>query len=292
MYDKYLNFQTFAGLIPDFSFDGISAETYWCRVAAYEKQFNQTEHKHSFYELHVCMEGGSTIEIEKVSYTISKGEFLIVPAYQTHTLLAQSEDFVKLVWGFRVSSDDASKEEERNKILSSQKGVLKSSKIIESCLDNLISATDSPTKDRLYVFKTTLATLFFEICAVISDDKASFISDQVRYKERSELLVRQVEIFVKDHIKRPLTLADIAVEFSLSTRQISRLFLKYNGKSIATYLKEERFIYAERLMRDYEMTLEDIALSVGYTDAYTFCKAFKRYYGISPGQFRRSMNLK
>jgi len=292
MYDKYLNFQTFAGLIPDFSFDGMHSETYWCRIAACEKQFNQMEHKHSFYELHICIEGEGQIAIGDEIYTLTGGEFLLVPIYRSHSLVYQSDDFIKLVWGFRISSDTHKKEGRWDDLLASCSGVMKSSDIMKSCLDTLFSATESPTKERLHVFKATLATLLFEICSVISREENDVLSNEVRYKERSELLVRQIEIFVKDNIKRQLTVEDIAVEFSISARQISRLFLKYNGKSVATYLKEERFVYAERLMRDYELTIEDVALSVGYTDAYTFSKAFKRHYGISPGQFRKSMNLK
>lgn len=39
---------------------------------------------------------------------------------------------------------------------------------------------------------------------------------------------------------------------------------------------------AEELLANSDLTVQAIAQSVGYTDSFTFSKAFKRYQGISP----------
>ena len=53
------------------------------------------------------------------------------------------------------------------------------------------------------------------------------------------------------------------------------------------YLRTVRLQRAMRLLVEGDRTLEQVASAVGYQDAFSFLKAFKRDVGVSPGDFRR-----
>jgi len=44
---------------------------------------------------------------------------------------------------------------------------------------------------------------------------------------------------------------------------------------------------AGRLLRTDDLPLRRVAERVGYTSEFSFAKAFKREYGVAPGQYRR-----
>ena len=53
------------------------------------------------------------------------------------------------------------------------------------------------------------------------------------------------------------------------------------------HLRTVRLQRAMRLLVESDRTLEQVASAVGYQDAFSFSKAFKRDVGLSPGDFRR-----
>jgi len=83
------------------------------------------------------------------------------------------------------------------------------------------------------------------------------------------------------------TLMDIAEMANTSTRNLQRI-LAESGVSYRGILNAVRFEKAASLLRHPEIKIVDIALSLGYTDAAHFTRAFRKMAGVSPLQFRQS----
>lgn len=83
------------------------------------------------------------------------------------------------------------------------------------------------------------------------------------------------------------TLMDVAEMANTSTRNLQRILadseLSYRG-----ILNVVRFERAAALLRSPGVKVLDIALSLGYTDAAHFTRAFRKIAGLSPLQFRKS----
>jgi AraC family transcriptional activator of mar-sox-rob regulon len=70
---------------------------------------------------------------------------------------------------------------------------------------------------------------------------------------------------------------------------LSRLFRRYHGEPLAAYIRAERLNRAVRRLRESGDTLEEIAQTCGYADAFSFGKAFRTYFGQSPGRYRAAL---
>jgi AraC-like DNA-binding protein len=95
---------------------------------------------------------------------------------------------------------------------------------------------------------------------------------------------------VRDHLRRNLSggapsLEETAAHLSTSPRNLQRQLgaQKLSYSKVVDALREEE---ARRLVVDQSLSIAEIAFLLGYSDARAFLRAFKRWTGKSPGNFR------
>ena len=85
-----------------------------------------------------------------------------------------------------------------------------------------------------------------------------------------------------------LTLEQFSEALFISQSQLSRLFRRLTGESFKDYLKNIRLSVACNLLRETDMTVEDIIHKCGLRDATSFYRAFHIYTGKTPKQYRKT----
>ena len=68
---------------------------------------------------------------------------------------------------------------------------------------------------------------------------------------------------------------------------LNRVFKKNIGKTIFVYLNEIRIHHAKELIATTSMKILSIGYRVGFQDECYFSKVFKKYTGMSPGQYEK-----
>lgn len=96
--------------------------------------------------------------------------------------------------------------------------------------------------------------------------------------------------YMHDCYSKPFTLDALAGTLGTSPRTLSRLFRMRLQTSPAQYMIQIRMDKARELLLNTEATLHDIAVAVGYPDAYSFGKMFKKYFGSSPVRYKNSLH--
>jgi AraC-like DNA-binding protein len=111
---------------------------------------------------------------------------------------------------------------------------------------------------------------------------------------RSQLERRQragVTGQVQQQILGPLGLVasvdEVAKSLAMSARSLRRK-LESENTSYKNILDQERQQTAQQLLRGSNMKLDELAFHLGYTDTASFSRAFRRWKGCSPGEFRAS----
>ncbi|MET8422965.1 AraC family transcriptional regulator [Nocardia sp. NPDC004860] len=85
----------------------------------------------------------------------------------------------------------------------------------------------------------------------------------------------------------PWTVQSLADHAGLSRAAFARKFNAMVGEPPLAYLTRWRLTTAARLLREDELAIEKVSARAGYSSEFAFGKAFKREYGLAPGQYRR-----
>lgn len=88
--------------------------------------------------------------------------------------------------------------------------------------------------------------------------------------------------------ERDWGLDDLASEARLSRSAFSDRFGKLVGESPIRYLSRWRMLSARELLQDPSLSTAAVAARVGYQSEFAFSRAFKRFFGVTPGSARRS----
>ena len=83
-----------------------------------------------------------------------------------------------------------------------------------------------------------------------------------------------------------VTLDDLAEKFYLSKPYISKYIKEKSGMTFGELVKKIRMKKAKALLKSSNMTVENIALTVGYQNVEHFNRLFKKAYQMTPMQFR------
>lgn len=87
--------------------------------------------------------------------------------------------------------------------------------------------------------------------------------------------------------RAPLDVSELARAASCSPAHFSRQFADVFGSPPHRYLIERRVERAKHLLATTDTSVLEIALDVGFRGAASFCTAFKRITGLTPGAYRR-----
>jgi AraC-like DNA-binding protein len=85
----------------------------------------------------------------------------------------------------------------------------------------------------------------------------------------------------------PATAADVAEEMGITRRTLTRR-LAQHGTSFTALLEEVRKHSASHYLKTSDHSIEDIAFLLGFSESSPFVRAFKRWTGMAPTQFRRA----
>lgn len=104
--------------------------------------------------------------------------------------------------------------------------------------------------------------------------------------ERGKKKKESIAEYIENNYAQELTLAGLAREFNYNYQYLSSYFQKHYQKSFTEYLNMVRIQKAKQLLKKGEISISEVATSVGYTDNSYFSRVFKKSMGISPMTYR------
>lgn len=94
--------------------------------------------------------------------------------------------------------------------------------------------------------------------------------------------------YIEENFQNPDLYAGlIADKFSISTKQVGRIVKDFTGYGFSEYLEHLRMEKALELLTNTGESVANIAAKCGFNSANTFYKAFKKVFGVAPGQYRK-----
>ena len=109
--------------------------------------------------------------------------------------------------------------------------------------------------------------------------------------EKSSLsgYIQYVRNYIKEHMEEDLSLVLLSEKIHLNASYLSRLFKKETGEKLYDYILRIRMQKAAELVMEGTMKIQDIAQTVGYESVQSFNRAFKKYTGEAPVNYRKEV---
>lgn len=110
-----------------------------------------------------------------------------------------------------------------------------------------------------------------------------------RNSERALSTLELAKQYIENHLSEDLSLETVSSKVFISAKYLSKLFKEELGMTYTDYITSRRMERAKTLIESNNMTIEQVASTVGYGTAAYFIKKFKEMYGCTPGNYLRHM---
>jgi AraC-like DNA-binding protein/PAS domain-containing protein len=101
--------------------------------------------------------------------------------------------------------------------------------------------------------------------------------------------MRRVRDYVEVHIGEPIELTALATVAGVSVFHFAREFKRSAGVTPHYYLVQKRIERAQSLLNSSDLTPSQIAQACGFTDQSHLARRFRQVLGVTPGQYRRTL---
>lgn len=108
----------------------------------------------------------------------------------------------------------------------------------------------------------------------------------LKIQNSAELRFTQLQSWLLEHIKQPLSVADMAAQVALSERQFRRVFRQRFEMTPTQYLQNLRLDKARSLLLCDGYTLQRISYEVGISDSRHLIRLFNKAFGCTPSEYK------
>lgn len=110
----------------------------------------------------------------------------------------------------------------------------------------------------------------------------------IREARSAHQTLQNVKAYIEERYGDPeLSQAQVSAEFGYNASYFSRVFRETFGVKFIDYVTQIRMDKAIELLRETATPVQEIAEEVGYTNALSFIRAFKKHTGTTPGNYRK-----
>lgn len=114
---------------------------------------------------------------------------------------------------------------------------------------------------------------------------------QLMQLHQSQKVSRQIINYLEENLgQTSISIQDVADHLKMTPRTLQRR-LRDEDTSYVLLREKVRFRFAQNYLKDDAMNMDSIAALLGFSESTNFYHAFKRWSGVSPGEFRKRLKL-
>ena len=93
---------------------------------------------------------------------------------------------------------------------------------------------------------------------------------------------------IEERLTNPPGLTELARAVGANERKLTEIFRQRVGLSVFDYISQRRLECSRQLLESSSLQVRQIADQLGYKNPGDFTRAFRRHYGVTPREYRRS----
>lgn len=253
-------------------------------------------HSHDFVELELITGGSASHILDGNTYHVSEGAILITLPHFIHELkdvkqlelysfkfdinkLIQLNKDIEKLAGFQAlflfHPMQQFQQDYINKIRLSKEQLTFASMLCEVIFQEW--------QTKITGFEETVVTYFVTLVTYLSRNFLTHATFPMKYYE-----IINTTVYIHEHLDSRLTVAELSSLVCLSPRQYTRRFHNLYGVAPMEYVYDCRLALACRMIRNTIKSITEISVCCGFSDKVSFSRLFKKNFGMTPGEYRKS----
>lgn len=247
------------------------------------------EHWHKELEINYVLDGTCVYSVNGEKITVTAGEMIVINSEDIHSVEVDFDSIQKNVFGFTLLLQEdflKSMVPDLDQCIFVNEIVSDSGKAKEILMEIYGHFTQQRTKYEKILIQGLIHCLIYEFCAAGGKKEKSIVP--INSQKNVERL-RGVMQYVKQHYTEPVTQEETAARFYFSRGYFAKFFKHYTGMTFKEYVTRYRLEKAMELLKTDELNVTEIAMYAGFSDVRRFILACKKYYGITPCQYKKKI---
>jgi len=279
--------------IPSFNLEKLS-------FIKHERFAPVNSHKHKFIEMSYVYSGEINEIINGTPITLKKGDLIILDTNVIHSV--DITDFDDIMLNFLINKEYFNNSffnqlDSENSMTNFLLHALYEShkyntylifnteenEFVYNIICKLTQELISPNLNSTAIVDSCLIILFSELLRIYESQKKT--EDNNDLPKQTKLSI-DIANYISSNYQN-ITLASAAEHFHFTPNYFSNIVKKCTGKNFKDFILDEKMKKTSYLLRNTNLTIEEVMEKVGISNVQFFYKKFKEHYGITPHKYRK-----
>ncbi|RCW41751.1 AraC family transcriptional regulator [Paenibacillus prosopidis] len=249
------------------------------------------DHYHDYYEIYYMLSGKRIYFIRDRSYSVEQGDIVFINKHELHkTMHAGDAAHERVIVHFDDTMTSSLPAKHADFLLSpfrQQSHIIRLPRQEQLAAEQTVRKmlTEIGHKPTGYELVPGLAVT--ELLLIAARYLEQHDPAPLQHATPMHAKISEVIRYINAHFADPLRLGALADQFFISPYYLSRMFKEITGFAFSDYVILTRIKEAQRLLRESDRSITDIAAAVGFENFSHFGKTFKKITRISPRDYRK-----
>jgi len=255
-------------------------------------------HAHTFFELIYIVSGTGVQSINELQMPYRQGDLFLVPPNDDHLFTIHTSTQFFFIRFNTAYIQNTRKDDEllRNLEIVLQNSRNEPDSILNNETDRLFTGSlmeriiREHLTNQLYS-KELIKQLVNTLLVIVARNSSARVT--AKAPEGNEQKILEVLQYIQSNIYYPerLRVDAIAKALGISEHYLSRYFRKHTGETLQEYILSYKFTLIGNRLRNSNLRMKEIADEFGFTDKSHMSRAFKKYKGVNPSDFKKNNAL-
>lgn len=251
-------------------------------------------HYHDKLEIGVCVKGNGITRINDKAFNFKQGDIQCIPSGVAHLSTSAEGQKSRWIWltfsPLEVFKTAGITDPESTIHLTEQAEILCG--VFDKDKYPSLTKTINYLIDCVREVPQNVMSIAFAIGSFLTECSKINKEENNCIKDYNNPLVNGILDYISENIddNQSLSESSLAKKLNVSIASVNRIFRAQTGYPPKTFIMRYRMAMAEWLLISSKLSIIDISLKVGYSDTSGFNRIFKRFFNVTPYQYRKLNN--
>ena len=248
--------------------------------------FHRYQHWHSELEYVYVKRGYVEIDVNDALFRLEEGQMMMISSSVMHSYLRTNEKSILYVIKIPIEDLYALKSVLSKDIRQSFSSCILLKKLDSDLIKIYEEIIFSNHKhlNQVYILSKILE-FTIKMLSYEKDDIDMFKAKPIESSD----ITSKIQNYMENSLKGQLTLEMMAEHLGFSTTYCSKIIKEKTNYNFVEYVNQVRLREASELLQTTNLRIIDICYTVGFNSLATFNRNFKKYWSISPKEFRKNL---